>query len=42
MIHLLRAAVAWLGRRLHIVHCNQVARDRMQELPPEHFGFDRW
>jgi hypothetical protein len=42
MLLVLRAALAWLGRRLHIIHCDQVARDRMHELPPEHFGLDRW
>lgn len=42
MLPLLRTALAWLGRRLHRVRCHQVARDRMHELPPEHFGLDRW
>lgn len=42
MLLVLRAALARLGRWLHIIHCDQVARDRMQELPPEHFGLERW
>lgn len=41
-MNLLRKHSAMLGRQMHRIRCNQVARSRVEDLPPDWFDLKKW